>query len=96
MGILEDIMKTLERIPAWKRLQAVPKEIEALEERVKALETRLAPAQGDQCPKCRAMAFQLMSSDPAPPPFGRLGVMQDKYQCSSCNYSDTRQRGPER
>jgi len=86
MGILEDVMKTLDRIPVWKRLQALPPEVDALAKRVAALEARLAPATGDQCPKCRAMAFKLERTEPEPPPWGSMGAMQNVLQCSSCGY----------
>jgi len=38
MGILEDLMKALERVPGWKRIAAMPAEVDALRERVEALE----------------------------------------------------------
>lgn len=91
MGLLEDVMKTLERVPGWKRIAAMPKEVDELRERVAALEKRLAPATGDQCPKCRAMHFTLQSSNPDPYMM-ELGVMQDHYACSACGYTDQRTR----
>lgn len=94
MGILEDVMKTLERIPLWKRLATVPSEVDALKQRVAALEARLQPATGDQCPKCRGMTFTLQESVPAPPPWDEMGVMEDRYACSGCGYKDRRQRNP--
>ena len=94
MGILEDVMKTLDRIPNWKRIQAAPQAIDALEQRIKALEAKLAPATGDQCPSCKAMAYKLMRSTPAPPPWGGMGVRQDHFQCGACDYTDIRERTP--
>lgn len=94
MGMIEDVMKALERIPAWKRVAALPSELDALKQRVAALELRLAPATGDSCKKCRAMTFNLVESKPAGPPWGDMGVMEDHYACSSCGYMDKRQRNP--
>lgn len=79
-------MKTLDRIPVWKRLQGLPPEVGALAKRVAALEARLSPAVGDQCPKCRAMAFTLDRTEPEPEPWGSMGAMQDVHRCSSCGY----------
>jgi C4-type Zn-finger protein len=93
MGILEDVMKTLERVPGWKRLSGLPAEVDALTERISALEARLAAATGTACPSCRAMRFTLVRSEPEPPPWGDMGAMQDCWECSACGYTDTRKRG---
>lgn len=92
MGVLEDVMKALERIPLWKRVSKLPEEVEALEKRVTELEARLSRAKGDQCPKCREMAFTLESSVPMTGALGRLGAMHDQYRCSACGYTDRRTR----
>ncbi len=42
MGLLEDILLALERIPIWKRVKALPDEVEALKARIKVLEDRMA------------------------------------------------------
>jgi hypothetical protein len=94
MGILEDVMKTLDRIPAWKRVQALPEKVTALEQRIAALEARLKPATGRQCPSCGEMTFKLMKSTPAEEPWGSMGVREDHLACSSCNYTDSIQRNP--
>ena len=95
MGILEDVMKTLERVPGWKRLSGLPSEVDALQSRIAALEARLAPATGDMCPRCRAMTFRLAESRKEPGPFGDLGAMQDIHRCSSCSYERIDSRNPE-
>jgi hypothetical protein len=41
MGIIDDILKALDRIPAWKRLQEVPSEVDQLKAKVAALEDKL-------------------------------------------------------
>jgi hypothetical protein len=40
MGILEDMMKVLDRVPGWKRIQEAPAEIDTLKEKVAALEEK--------------------------------------------------------
>ena len=94
MGILEDVLSALERIPAWKRLQQLPARVEALESRISQLEAKLQPATGQECPSCGAMNFKLIKSTPAPEPWGRMGVRQDHLACSACSYTDIRDRDP--
>jgi hypothetical protein len=94
MGILEDVMKALERIPAWKRVQATPDQIAALQQRVAALEDRLKPATGKQCPSCGEMTFKLIRSTSAKEPWGSMGVREDHLACSTCSYTDSIQRNP--
>lgn len=92
MGILEDVLKALDRIPMWKRLSSMPDEVDALRARVAALEAHLAKAIGDQCPRCRAMAYGLIDSGPASGPAGELGIWSDRYACSACGYQNQRER----
>lgn len=94
MGVIEDVMKALERIPSWKRVQNLPTQMDELAKRIKALEDRLKPASGEQCPKCRAMAFSLVRSTPSPEPWGSMGARQDHYECGECHYQDIRERNP--
>ena len=94
MGMLEDIMKTLDRIPNWKRIQAAPKELDALTARVQALEAMLKPATGSACPSCGTMAYKLTRSTPSPEPWGSMGARQDHFACSACGYTDIRERNP--
>lgn len=94
MGILEDVMKALDRIPSWKRIQQLPTEVDSLEKRIKNLESRLQPATGNQCPSCRAMAYRLIKSTPSPEPWGSMGARQDHFACSSCSYTDVKERNP--
>jgi predicted nucleic-acid-binding Zn-ribbon protein len=93
MSIIDDILKALDRIPVWKRVSALPAEVDALKKRVEALEARLAPVTGDRCPKCRAMAFTLDSSGPMPV-FADLGVRQYTYKCMACGYTDVKTQMP--
>jgi len=90
MGMIEDVMKALERIPAWKRISGLPAEVDQLQARIAALEARLSPATGEICPKCREPRFMLESSGPEPGPFGALGARIHTYRCSACGYEDIR------
>src|SRR5438552_16651732 len=58
MGLLDDILKALDRVDAWKALQEVPAKTSALEKRVSVLEENLARAPGQACPFCGARAFR--------------------------------------
>lgn len=91
MGILEDVMKAIERIPGWKRIAAAPDEIETLKRRIEALEAKLAPATGEQCPICKAPHFKVISSEPHPE-FGFAGVKVDTLQCAACSHTEQRNR----
>lgn len=86
MGLLEDIMKTLDRVPGWKRIAATPDELDALKARVGALEAKLAPATGEICPKCRAPSFHVTSNRPMPN-FEWAGKSLDMWKCDACGYS---------
>ncbi len=92
MGLLEDVMKTLERIPAWKRLNALPAEVEALQKRVEALEAKLGPRTGKECPQCGDMAMKLIASKPHPQ-FAFAGAKRDTLKCESCGFQEDQDRG---
>lgn len=94
MGVLEDVIKALERIPAWKRLNTLPEQISTLEARVRQLEEKLVPASGNRCPSCGVMAYRLVLSRPEPPPWGEMGAMEDVHRCSSCSYENVVKRSP--
>jgi ribosomal protein L37AE/L43A len=91
MGTLEDIMKTLERIPLWKRLTALPAEVQELRARVEALEAQLAGKPGTLCPICNATGFKRVSSKPHPE-FGFAGIKLDSYRCDACGHAEDRER----
>jgi hypothetical protein len=77
--MIEDVMKALERIPAYKRALATADEVERLKERVAAIEARPAPAIGESCPRCREMKFALIETIPAKPPCGS-GAIQVRFR----------------
>jgi hypothetical protein len=91
MGLLEDVMKVLDRIPVWKRLQQIPAEHDALVARVADLERRLSGPTGLICPSCGEPKLMPVGSKPDET-FGDFGVMSDSYQCSNCQHQESRQR----
>jgi regulator of replication initiation timing len=42
---------------------------------------------GERCPKCRKGAWNLVESNPHPI-FGEAGVLERKYKCSECDFSE--------
>jgi hypothetical protein len=89
---IRDITDLLDRIPIWKKLKALPDQLEQLQARVAALEARLSDATGDVCPKCRQPRFDLVDSGPDKT-FGDLGVQSRTYRCSSCGFEEKKQIG---
>ena len=76
MGFLEDILKALDRIPIWKRLQELPSEVDGLKQRIAALEAALARCPADGCPYCGARAFRLKQQD--------MNGEREVWECSEC------------
>lgn len=91
MGMIEDIMKALERIPVWKRVSGLPEQVATLEQRIAALEQRLAGSSGTLCPMCNAPQFKRVSSV-RDAHFGFAGVMLDTFECQACHHREDRQR----
>jgi uncharacterized protein with PIN domain len=91
MGLLEDIMKTLERVPGWKRIASGPDELDALKRRVEALEAKLAPATGEQCPICKERSLSVIASAPHRH-LGPAGMIADTYRCHTCGHTEERTR----
>lgn len=91
MGILEDVMKALERVPGWRRIAATPDRVDALEAKIKAIEDRLDVGKGAACPRCKEPAFIMKQSRPAPGSMGRLGLKTYSYSCSACGYQEEHQ-----
>lgn len=91
MGMIEDIMKALERIPGWKRIRETPDELDKLKTRVAALEAKLDGKSGELCPMCNAPTFKRIASV-ADKKFAFAGLMRDTFECQSCQHREDRQR----
>ncbi len=87
MGFLEDVVKVLDRIPVWKRLQGVPAEVDDLKARVAALEEKLGGKwPGDVCRYCGARAVRLSDSTRA----NDKGIIRETWHCTDCDADDMR------
>jgi hypothetical protein len=87
MGLLEDVLNVLDRVPIWKRLKQVPAEVDEIKERIIALEDRLGskwPA--DVCRFCGERAARLSSSRAA----NDKGIVTEYWHCEKCQESDLR------
>ena len=85
--MLDDIMKTLDRIPVWKRLQAVPDEVDDITRRVAALEEMLGGKYPpDVCKFCGERSTRLTAS------LGPMdkGKMQENWTCKECGQVEVR------
>lgn len=91
MGMLEDVIKALERIPLWKQVSVLPARVEQLEARIASLEAQLAGKPGALCPMCNATGFARTASKPDPV-FGATGLMLDSYRCPDCGHAEDRPR----
>lgn len=86
MGMLEDIMKTLDRWEVWRTLQQVPVRTDSLERRVTELEEKLSgkwPA--DVCKFCGVRAVRLHQTRGP-----NKGKIEQIWHCNSCNKYETR------
>jgi len=87
MGIIEDMLKALDRIPGWARLQQVPSEVDELKGKVAALEEKLGGKwPSDVCRFCGERAVRLHATLG---PDSR-GCMQENWQCGKCNKTEVR------
>lgn len=87
MGILEDIMKALDRVPIWKRLQELPEQVDELKTKVASLEEKLGGKwPPDVCRFCGERAVRLTSTL-GPDTNGNI---REHWQCGKCNKTDVR------
>ena len=78
MGMIDDILKALDRIPTWKRLQEVPAEVDDLKRRVVELEAKLGGKwPPDVCKYCGARAVRLTADS-------TYGGMFEVWTCGEC------------
>lgn len=87
MGMIEDILKALDRMPIWKRLQETPGEVDDLRARVEALEEKLGGQWPPEiCRFCGERAARLESSRGP----NDKGLMTEFWKCAACNQTDKR------
>ncbi|GMR17679.1 MAG: hypothetical protein BMS9Abin33_0072 [Gammaproteobacteria bacterium] len=92
MLTVADLLKVLNRIPAWGRIVTLPDKVEALERRLASLERKTYKGDAksaELCPKCSQYTFELKSRNPHPI-YGKIGVQEEHYKCSECGFSRTR------
>lgn len=83
MGIVDETLKVLERIPIWKRLGQIPAEVDDLQKRVAALEEKLGgkwPA--DVCKYCGERAVRLADQRHT----------EENWVCAVCGETELRKR----
>jgi hypothetical protein len=89
MGLLDDILKALDRVEIWKQLQNVPQRITDLETRVAEFEKLLSGnAPPDYCRLCGARAARLGLS------YVELGTIAERWDCAECHNIDFRHYKP--
>ena len=92
MGMVEDILKALDRIPAWKRLGELPPEVDDLKRRVASLEEKLQgkwPA--DVCKFCGARAVRMTATFG---PINDKGHIEQNWECGECGKVEVRTTKP--
>jgi hypothetical protein len=86
MGLLEDMLKALDRVEIWKQLQGTLQRISELEKRVAELEGKI----GGKWPADVASIVEreqygcIASSAP------KGGKMREHWKCGECNRIETR------
>ena len=86
MGILEDMLNALDRIPGWKRLQEVPSEVDELKAKVAALEEKLGGKwPGDVCRFCGERAARVVHTH-----VEKGGIICEAWECEKCHTRDFR------
>jgi hypothetical protein len=86
MGIVDDILKALDRIPIWSRLQQLPTEVDDLKARIITLEEKLGGKwPGDVCRLCGERAARISFSN-----VSDKGIINEGWDCSKCGERDFR------
>lgn len=87
MGMLEDILKALDRFDEWKRMREAPGRVDELQKRIAELETKLSgkwPA--DVCRKCGERSMRLYhTAGPTD-----KGLLREEWNCGACDFYDVR------
>jgi len=86
MSLVDDVLKVLDRIPIWKRLQQIPGEVDELKERIASLEERLGDKwPPDVCKFCGTRALRLRATFAAD-----KGKVRQQWQCGECTKTEIR------
>ena len=76
MGMIEDLLRALDRVPLWKRLGDIPVEVDDLKRRVGAVEEKLGHKwPPDVCKSCGARALRMTKST----------ADREVWTCAACN-----------
>jgi hypothetical protein len=87
MGMIEDIMKALDRWDVWREVQQLPAKWVALEKRVEELERKLGEKHApDECKFCGARAVRL-NATLGP---NEKGKIMQHWVCKDCNKTEVR------
>ncbi|MDH5649133.1 MAG: hypothetical protein OEY67_05705 [Gammaproteobacteria bacterium] len=92
MLTVADLLKVLNRIPAWGRLVTLPDKVEAMDRRIAELESQVFKGRNgshQMCPKCRKHTLEFMHRKPHPI-YGKIGVQEEHFKCSECGFSTKR------
>ena len=85
MGVLDDVLKALDRIPIWRRLGDVPEEVDDLKKRVAELENKLdGKWPPDVCRLCGERAARISGSHV------EKVTVTEYWDCSACHERDFR------
>jgi hypothetical protein len=80
MGVIEDVFKALDRVPLWRQLHEVPREVDELKARIGKLEELVnGKVPGDPCPFCGAPKFRLDRCD--------MHGVREVWKCEGCGKS---------
>ena len=83
--MIEDILKALDRVPAWKRLGEVPAEIEDMKRRIAQLEEQLG---GKYAPEiCRFCGERTVRLKNVLGP-DEKGMLHEEWDCGKCGRYD--------
>jgi hypothetical protein len=96
MSTIGDLTKLLEQIPIWKRINALPAQIDALAARVSSLEEELTKRPSlEQCPICGAGNMKVTSVHEHPT-LGDVGIQERTLKCdnAACNHTERRIHDP--
>jgi hypothetical protein len=92
MSAIGDLVKLLDQIPIWRRINALPEQIEALQRRVQALEDEIKkrPA-GERCPICEEGRLKVAKVEKHFQ-LGDLGIQMRTMKCDNPTCAHTEER----